>query len=60
MLNPFPTVMSIKQDAVIERAEPIEGNLIVVKNAKDSSETGNHTVVRRIKLATNENTQPIP
>ena len=30
MLNPFPTAMSIKQDAVIGRAEPIEGIPIVI------------------------------
>ena len=51
MLNPFPTAMSIKQDAVIGRAEPIEGIPIVITNEEDSSETENHVTVRRIKSA---------
>ena len=29
VLNPFPTAMSIKQDDVIGRAEPIEGNPVI-------------------------------
>ena len=52
VLNPFSTAMSIKQDAVIGRAEPIEGNPIVVTNEEDSSEVETHVTVRRIKLAT--------
>ena len=48
MLNPFPTAMSIKQDAVIGRAEPIEGMPIVFTNKEDSSEIENHVAVRRI------------
>ena len=59
VLNPFPTATSIKQDAVIGRAEPIEGNPIVITNEEDSSEVENHVTVRRIKLATGENTQSI-
>ena len=60
VLNPFPTAMSIKQDAVIGRAEPIEGNPVVVTNNEDATETENHVSVRRIKLAQNESTQSIP
>ena len=60
VLNPFPTAMSIKQDAVIGRAEPIEGNPVIVTNEEDSSETENHAAIRRIKLVQSENTQPIP
>ena len=60
VLNPFPTAMSIKQDAVIGRAEPIEGNPVIVTNEEDSSETENHVAIRRIKLVQSENTQPIP
>ena len=59
VLNPFPTAMSIKQDAVIGRAEPIEGNPVVVTNDKDATETENHVSVRRIKLTQNESTQSI-
>ena len=60
VLNPFPTAMSIKQDAVIGRAEPIEGNPVIVTNNEDATETENHVSVRRIKLAQNESTQSIP
>ena len=60
VLNPFPTAMSIKQDAVIGQAEPIEGNPIVVTNTEDSSETENNVAIRRIKLAQHENAKPIP
>ena len=34
VLNPFPTAMSIKQDAVVGKAKPIEGNPIVITNKK--------------------------
>ena len=60
MLNPFPTAMSIKQDAVIGRAEPIEGIPIVITNEEDSSETENHVAVRRIKFVTSEHAQSLP
>ena len=60
MLNPFPTAMSIKQDAVIGRAEPIEGIPIVITNEEDSSEIENHVAVRRIKLVTSEHAQSLP
>ena len=60
MLNPFPTAMSIKQDAVIGRAEPIEGIPIVITNEEDSSEIQNLVAVRRIKLVTSEHAQSLP
>ena len=60
MLNPFPTAMSIKQDAVIGRAEPIEGIPIVITNEEDSSETENHVTVRRIKFVTSKHAQSLP
>ena len=41
VLNPFPTDMSIKQDAVIGMAEPIEGKPTVIVNEEDSSEVKN-------------------
>ena len=59
VLNRFPTAMSIKQDAVIGRVEPIEGNPIVITIEDGSSEVENHLNVRRIKLATGENIQSI-
>ena len=59
VINPFPTVMSIKQDAVIGRAEPLEGNPIIITNEEDSSEVEKHVKVRQIKLATGVNTQSI-
>ena len=60
VLNPFPTAMSIKQDDVIGRAEPIEGYPVIVTNGEDSSETENHEAIRRIKLVQSESTQPMP
>ena len=60
MLNPFPTAMSIKHDAVIGRAEPREGIPIVITNEEDSSEIENHVAVRRIKLVTSEHAQSLP
>ena len=60
MLNPFPTATSIKQDAVIGRAEPIEGIPIVITTEEDSSETENHVTVRRIKFVTSEHAQSLP
>ena len=60
MLNPFPTAMSIKQDAVIGRAEPIEGIPIVITNEEDSSGRENHVTVRRIKFVTSEHAQSLP
>ena len=59
-LNPFPTAMPIKQDAVIGRAEPIEGIPIVITNEEDSSKIQNHVAVRRIKLLTSEHAHSFP
>ena len=59
-LNPFPTAMPIKQDAVIGRAEPIEGIPIVITNEEDSSKIQNHVAVRRIKLLTSEHAHSLP
>lgn len=54
VLNPFPTSVSIKQDAVIGRAEPIEGKPLTVVSEEDASEVTNHAMVRRIKLFSEE------
>ena len=59
-LNPFPTAMHIKQDAVIGRAEPIEGIPVVITNEEDSSKFQNHVAVRRIKLLTSEHAHSLP
>ena len=56
VLNPFPTAMSIKQDAVIGKAEPIEGRPVIVAKQEDKSETDNYVRVRRVDLSRgNEN-----
>ena len=60
VLNPFPTDMSIKQDAVIGKAEPIEGKPTVIVSEEDSSEVKNHVTARRIKLATDGKSQSLP
>ncbi|MCG8044792.1 MAG: retroviral-like aspartic protease family protein, partial [Candidatus Thiodiazotropha endolucinida] len=51
MLNPFPTAMSIKQDAVIGKAEPIEGTPKVLINEEDKTEAENFVRARRVKLS---------
>ncbi|MCG7875455.1 MAG: hypothetical protein N0C90_03920, partial [Candidatus Thiodiazotropha endolucinida] len=54
MLNPFPTAMTIKQDAVIGKAEPIEGKPITVAHQEDKSEEENFVSARRVKLPTEQ------
>ena len=50
ILNPFPTAMSIKQDAVIGQAVPIEGKPRVLIQEENSKETDNFTSIRRVVL----------
>lgn len=45
VLNPFPTAMSIKQDAVIGKAEPIEGRPVIFAGQEDKSEIDNYVRV---------------
>ena len=59
VLNPFPTDMSIKQDAVIGKEEPIEGKPTVIVREEDSSEVKYHVAARRIKLVTDEKSQSL-
>ena len=46
MLNPFPTAMSIKQDTVIEKAEPINGKPVLIANQEDEAEKESYIRVR--------------
>ena len=48
MLNPFPTEMSIKQDAVVGQAVPIEGKPIILAEEENVSEVSNLQSIRRI------------
>ena len=54
LLNPFPTAMSIKQDAVIGKAEPINGKPAVIANQEDEAEKDSYSRVRRVKLISEE------
>ena len=48
ILNPFPTEMSIKQDAVVGQAIPIEGKPIILAQEENISEAQNLHSIRRI------------
>ena len=50
ILNPFPTAVSIKQNAVIGIAEPIEGIPLIITSKEDINEEENQTMVRRVKF----------
>ena len=52
MLNPFPTAISIKQDAVVGQAEPIEGHPKVIVQEEDKNEEDNYQRVRQIAQET--------
>ena len=60
MLNPFPTAMPIKQDAVIGRAEPIQGKPVVIVSQEDQRERENYTSARRVKLVAEEVKENMP
>ncbi|MCW4264114.1 MAG: retroviral-like aspartic protease family protein [Candidatus Thiodiazotropha endolucinida] len=55
LLNPLPTAMSIKQDAVIGKAEPIDGMPKVVVEEEDKNETKNYVRIRRVDLSRSQN-----
>ena len=57
LLNSFPTAVSIKQDAVVWQAEPIDGSPQLVVQQEDSGEVDNYTRVRRIAFRTKEPSQ---
>ncbi|MCG8048608.1 MAG: retroviral-like aspartic protease family protein, partial [Candidatus Thiodiazotropha endolucinida] len=50
LLNPFPTPVSIKQDAVLGKAELIEGKPRALLQEEDTKERGNYSNLRRIVL----------
>ena len=50
LLNPFPTSVSIKQDAVLAQAEPIEGVPRTLIDEEDVKESGNYSRIRRLQL----------
>ena len=50
ILNPFPTAVSIKQDAVLGQAEPIEGTPRVVVHQESAEEADNFDCARRISF----------
>ena len=50
VLTPFPTAMSIKQDAVIGKAEPVEGMSKIILEQEDNRQARNYTSARGINL----------
>ena len=48
LLNPFPTAVSIKQDAVVGKAEPLEGEPKVLVPEENSEESDNFHQMRRL------------
>ena len=59
VLNPFSTAISIKQDAVIGKAEAIEAEPAVLAKEEDSSEVANTATVRRVKFLSEDRSAPI-
>ena len=59
MLNPFPTAISIKQDAVTGKAEAIEGEPAVLAKEEASSEVANGATVKRVKLLSEDRSAPL-
>ncbi|MCG8046149.1 MAG: retroviral-like aspartic protease family protein, partial [Candidatus Thiodiazotropha endolucinida] len=58
VLNPFPTAISIKQDAVIGKAEAIDGEPLLIASEEDASELVNQMSVRRVKFLTEVKSMP--
>ena len=56
ILNPFPTAMSIKQDAVNGRAEPIADKPVVIVQQENNTESCNFVRVRRVDIRREEST----
>ena len=57
LLNPFPTAVSIKQDAVVGQAEPIDGIPRAVVQEENTEEADNFHQVRRLTFAMQDNVQ---
>ena len=61
LLNPFPTAVSIKQDAVVGQAVPIHGTTKALVQEEDANEADNFHQVRRLTFARQDNIQnPLP
>ena len=56
VLNPFPTAMSIKQYAVICKAEPAEGIPVIVADEESKQEENNFNRIRRVDFCKEEKT----
>lgn len=54
LLNPFPTAVSIKQDAVVGQAEPIDGEPKLLLAEESNEESRNYHRVRRLAFACKE------
>ena len=59
VLNPFPTTMSIKQDAVIEKAEAIDSEPYISVREEDASEVANQATIGRVKFFNEDCSSPI-
>ena len=57
LLNPFPTAVSIKQDAVVGWAEPIDGTPKALVQEEDANEADNFHQVRGLTFARQDNIQ---
>ena len=57
LLNPFPTAVSINQDAVVGQAEPIDGTPRAVVQEENTEEADNFHQVRRLTFAMQNNVQ---
>ena len=54
LLNPFPTAVSIKQNAVLGTAEPIVGNPKTIVQQEDETEKVNFCRVRRLQVMSDQ------
>ncbi|MCG8032791.1 MAG: retroviral-like aspartic protease family protein, partial [Candidatus Thiodiazotropha taylori] len=62
LLNPFPTAVSIKQDAVVGQAEPIEGTPKIIVEQENQEEEENYAQARRLSFQAKDirlETEPI-
>lgn len=60
MLNPFPTAVCIKQDAMVGKAQPTAGTPKELVGQEFPSEQENCNRVRRIALQENEEKTAVP
>ena len=56
VLNPFPTAISIKQNAVLGKAEPIKGISRALVQQENKEERENYCSVRRLQMMSNDDT----